>query len=164
MQKASPEYTLLILSISSPLLIGVYQNGKLIETVKSSKKISEILLDLVAGFLKKYPVSNIVYTRGPGSYMSIKLTYIILKTIEIVEKIPFSGCSAFAVNGGRPVKAIGKLYFVKEGNIVKTEKFDNPVPQIYELPESLENLPIDEEAIPDYMMPAVQGQKATTVC
>ncbi len=105
--------------------------------------------------MDQFPLSRIVYTRGPGSYMAIKLTYIILKTIEIVEDLPFYGCSAFAFNGHRPIKAMGNLYFVKEKETIITQKFDEVIPQKFALPLSLDTLSIDEVSTPDYVLPAV---------
>ncbi len=87
--------------------------------------------------------------------MAIKLTYIILKTIEIVKKIPFEGCSAFALNGNKPVKAMGNLYFVKEKETIITQKFDQTIPQEFSLPSSLATLEIDEASTPNYVLPAV---------
>ena len=155
MQKVSPEYTLLILSISSPLLLGVYRDNVLIETIESEKKISDTLLILIMEVMEEYPLSMMIYTRGPGSYMAVKLSYIILKTIEIVEKIPFRGCSAFAFNGNSPIKAIGNLYFTKEGDEITTSRFEKPPIQKFSLPASLDGLPIDENATPEYILPAV---------
>ena len=156
MQKASPEYTLLVLSIASPLLLGVYRNGELLEKIESEKKTSEVLLAIVSELLGRYALSGIIYTRGPGSYMSIKLSYIILKTIEIVKGIPLAGCSAFSCNGGAPIRAIGNLYFVKEGESIVTKRFNEPLPQLFSLPASLQGLSIDPLSIPDYTLPAVQ--------
>ncbi|MEA3492409.1 MAG: hypothetical protein U9R27_10970 [Campylobacterota bacterium] len=155
MQKASPDYTLLILSISSPLILGVYQNSRLVKRVESDRKSSDILLHLIEEVMDQFPLSRILYTRGPGSYMAIKLTYIILKTIEIVKDIPFYGCSAFAFNGDRPIKAMGNLYFVKEKETIITQKFDEVILQKFALPLSLDGLSIDEVSIPDYVLPAV---------
>lgn len=155
MQKVLPEYTLLIVSLSSPLLLGVYRDTALIEKIKSEKKTSDVLLSLIIEVMDRYPVSRMIYTRGPGSYMAIKLTYIILKTIEIVKKIPFEGCSAFALNGNKPVKAMGNLYFVKEKETIITQKFDQAIPQEFALPTSLATLAIDEASTPNYVLPAV---------
>ena len=110
---------------------------------------------MIVRVMEEYPLSKIIYTRGPGSYMAIKLTYIILKTVETVKKIPFEGCSAFAVNDSRPIKAIGNLYFIKEGEVIRTQKFEQPIPQEFSLPASLETLTIDEASIPNYILPAV---------
>ncbi len=155
LQKASPNYALLVLSISSPLLLGVYRDGDLIEQIESDRKTSDILLTIINQLMLKYPIALIIYTRGPGSYMSIKLTYIILKTIQIVKKISFSGCSAFAFNGDKPIKAIGNLYFVKEKETIVTQKFDQIIPQEYILPISLASLILDEISTPNYIIPAV---------
>ena len=87
--------------------------------------------------------------------MSIKLTYIILKKIQIVKKITFSVCSAFAFNSDKPIKAIGNLYFVKEKETIITQKFDQIIPQEYILPISLASLTFDEISTPNYIIPAV---------
>jgi len=155
LQKVSPKYTLLILSISSPLLLGVYRDDQLIETIKSDQKISDVLLTMIVKVMEHYPLSKMIYTRGPGSYMAIKLTYIILRTIEIAKKIPFQGCSAFAFNKGKPIKAIGNLYFIEAGERIETQKFEQLIPQEFFLPASLEAFTVDEASIPNYILPAV---------
>jgi len=155
LQNHSHRYTLLIIAISSPLLLGVYRDGILIETFSSDKKTSEILLPLVNKCLEQYDVSEIIYTRGPGSYMAIKLTYIMLKTIEITKNIKCLGCSGFAFNGGKPIKAIGNLYFIKEKETIITKKYEQPVYANFALPQSIHDLKIDEESTPEYILPAV---------
>ena len=155
MQKPSPKYELLIISISSPLLLGVYEDGKLIKTVSSELKTSEILLPLITDYLDHYDISRIIYTRGPGSYMAIKLTYIMLKTIEILRGIECVGCSGFTLNGGEPIKAIGNLYFIKEKETIITKKYEQPVDACFALPQSIHDLELDEESTPEYILPAV---------
>ena len=156
MQKALPKrYELLIISIASPLILGVYEEDKLIQTISSDKKTSEILLPLIKKCLDKYDISTIIYTRGPGSYMAIKLTYIMLKTIEIMQGIKCVGCSGFALNGGGPIKAVGNLYFIKEKETIITKKYEQPVNVKFTLPQSIQDLELDEESIPDYILPAV---------
>ena len=156
MQNLSPkEYTLLIISIASPILLGVYENEKRIQTISSEKKTSDILLPLILECLDNYNISRIIYTRGPGSYMANKLTYIMLKTIEIVTGIKCMGCSAFTLNGGQPIKAIGNLYFIKEKETIITKKYQEPVDVSFLLPQSIQDLEIDEESTPEYILPAV---------
>ena len=155
MQNHLPKYTLLIISISSPLLIGVYEDDTLIETISSEKKTSEILLPVITKCLDTYAISKIIYTRGPGSYMAIKLTYIMLKTIEITQGIKCFGCSGFTLNGGKPIKAIGNLYFIKEKETIMTKKYEQPVNASFALPQSIHDLEIDEESTPEYSLPAV---------
>ena len=155
MQKVSPRVTLLVNSIASPLQIGVYEQGILVEEHTSDKKTSEILLPLITELIETHDVDRIIYARGPGSYMAIKLTYITLKTIEIVRDIPCVGCSGFALNGGQPIKAIGNLYFIKEKETIITKKFEEPVNANFALPHSIHDLAIDEESTPEYLLPAV---------
>ncbi len=156
MQNHSPKtYTLLIISISSPLLLGVYEDDILIDRFSSDKKTSDILLPLVIEILDRYNISKIIYTRGPGSYMAIKLTYIMLKTIELIRDIRCYGCSGFALNGAKPIKAIGNLYFIKEKETIITKKYEQLVDASFALPKSIQDLEIDEESIPEYILPAV---------
>lgn len=136
-------------------MLGVYENGELIESIHSEKKTSDILLPLIKECLHKYDISTMIYTRGPGSYMAIKLTYIMLKTIEITRGIKCVGCSGFALNGGEPIKAIGNLYFIKEKETIITKRFEQPVDVKFTLPQSIHDLELDEESAPDYIIPAV---------
>jgi len=147
--------SLLLISISTPLLIGVYRDDRLIETFSSELKTSEILLPLLMECFEKYDVSRIIYTRGPGSYMAIKLTYIMLKTVEITRNIPCLGCSGFQLNGNKPIKAIGNLYFIKEKETIMTKKYELPVDTSFRLPQCIQDLEIDEESTPEYHLPAV---------
>jgi len=133
----------------------VYEDGKLIESISRDEKTSEILLPMITAYLERYNISKIIYTRGPGSYMAIKLTYIILKTIEITRGIVCMGCSGFALNGGQPIKAIGNLYFIKEKETIITKKYEQPVNANFALPQSIHDLEIDEESTPEYNLPAV---------
>ncbi len=136
-------------------MLGVYEEGTLIETISSDLKTSEILLPLIKECLDKYDISTIIYTRGPGSYMAIKLTYIMLKTIEIMQGIKCVGCSGFALNGGQPIKAVGNLYFIKEKETIITKKYEQPVNVKFTLPQSIQDLELDEESTPDYILPAI---------
>ena len=155
LQNHSPNYQLLIISISTPLLVGIYKDSILIDSFESEKKTSEILLPLLDKCIEKYPLSSIIYTRGPGSYMAIKLTYIMLKSIEIIRGIKCLGCSGFALNGGQPIKAIGNLYFIKEKETIITKKYEQPILVKFTLPQSIHDLELDEESTPEYLLPAV---------
>ena len=148
-------YQILILSISSPLLIGVYKNGQLIEKIETKEKTSEILLRKLTELSLKYNYSHVIYTNGPGSYMAIKLTYITLRSLEILKGITFSGCNAFDLNGNKPIKAVGKLYFIKEKETIITKKFDEAVEQRFELPSMLSEVTIINDNKPMYILPAV---------
>ena len=156
LQKVLPSsYKILIISISSPLLIGVYKENLLIETIESNQKSSEILLKILMELSEKYNYSNVIYTNGPGSYMAIKLTYITLRSLEILKNISFTGCNAFDLNGDKPIKAMGKLYFIKEKETIITKKFDEAVEQRFKLPSMLSEVTILNDNKPLYILPAV---------
>jgi tRNA A37 threonylcarbamoyladenosine modification protein TsaB len=154
--KVSPsQYEVLIISIASPLLLGVYRDGELVEKIETQEKTSEILLKKLSELSKKYNYKRLVYTNGPGSYMAIKLTYITLRSLEILKGITFDGCDAFDLNKQNPIKAVGKLYFIKENNTIITKKFDEAVEQRFELPSMLSEVTILENNKPMYILPAV---------
>ena len=153
MKKVS--HKLLIISISSPIQLAVYRDNILIDTLSSDKKTSQILLPLIMEFLDKYPISQIIYTHGPGSYMSIKLTYIMLRTIEIVRDIEFVGVVGFELNSNQPIKALGNLYFIKENNEIITKKFDKKIDTKFEIPQNINNLIISTTKEPLYILPAL---------
>lgn len=148
-------YEVVIVSIASPLLIGVYQDGRLIESIENEGKTSDVLLQILMDLSQKYNYSRVIYTSGPGSYMAIKLTYITLRTLEVLEKISFDACEAFELNAQNPIKAMGKLYFIKENNTIITKKFDEALEQRFELPSMLSEVTILDDNKPLYILPAV---------
>ncbi len=50
--------------------------------------------------------------------MGIKVTYLFLKTLSIVKNIPLLAIDGFFFNENHPIKAVGKLYFVKNSNTI----------------------------------------------
>jgi len=150
-----PSYTIVINSIAVPLQLGLYRENKKIAALEIEGQTSEVLLDAVEKWLSTYAVKHCIYVNGPGSYMAIKLTYIMLRTIEMIQKIPFDGVSAFALNGGKPIKATGNLYFTKGKETIMTQKFDEKVKQEFWLPDDLSAFSLDEENKPHYILPAV---------
>jgi len=133
----------------------VYRDNLLIETISTDKKASDVLLNIIYDVISKYNVNKIIYTSSPGSYMAIKLTYIILKTIQIVKDIPIFGCSGFSLNDGNPIKAIGNLYFIKEKETIITKKYEQFIKSNFELPIDIDDLVLNTNAKPNYLIPAV---------
>ena len=133
----------------------MYQDDCLIEKIESNQKTSEVLLKILTELSEKYNYSELLYTNGPGSYMAIKLTYITLRSLEILKGITFTGCNAFDLNANKPIKAMGKLYFIKENNTIITKKFDEAVEQRFELPSMLSEVTVLNDNKPLYILPAV---------
>ncbi len=146
---------LLINTIAKPLQIGFYENDNLIEVKEYDGMTSDILLPILKEILDKYAVRKIIYTNGPGSHMATKIAYVLLKTLSIIKKIPFYAVSAFELNGNNPIKALGKLYFIKEKETIITLRFDKEPKSSFTMPSSLNNLNILEANEPNYQIAAV---------
>jgi len=148
--------TLLVVPLSVPFRIGIYDaDGRLVEHFESDAKISEALVSLLARIDARYRCDEVLYVNGPGSHMATKIAYVTLKTFALVRNIPLYGCDAFALNGGKPVKAVGQLYFVKEKETIITKKLPPPVDTAFELPETIDAETLRGSAEPDYRLPAV---------
>jgi len=146
---------ILLIALSSPILIGVYEDSKLIEMIKSDKKSSSVLSNLYDELLKKYDVKKLFYVNGPGSFMAIKVAYIFLKSLSILKNIPLYATDAFKFNNNTPIKAIGKLYFVKISSKITTQKLET-VPQVeFFLPDVLDYTEFSNTIAPVYGIGAV---------
>ena len=158
MQKVLPdkkEVELLVIGVTSPLLIGLYENGLLIESFESKDKTSKALPKILDEVSKRYSLTGLYYAKGPGSFMAIKVTYVMLKTFSIVLNTPLLACDAFAFNGNKPIKAVGKSCFIKkDGNIAIQRNCSNN-DMIFKLPHNLEKSYFDTDSEPLYILPAV---------
>ena len=150
-----PKVDLLFITLNSPILVGVYKEDKLIEKVVSEKKSSDILPLLFQELQEKYTIERLFYTNGPGSFMAIKVAYIFLKSMSILKKIPLYATDAFSFNENQPIKAIGKLYFVKVASEIKTQKFESVQEVSFRLPNMLDVDKFSADASPLYKIGAV---------
>ncbi|SFV67057.1 TsaB protein, required for threonylcarbamoyladenosine (t(6)A) formation in tRNA [hydrothermal vent metagenome] len=146
---------ILLIALSAPIQIGVYEEGILIETIESQEKSSDILPILFQELMQKYQLQRLFYANGPGSFMAIKVAYIFLKSISIVKKIPLFATDAFYFNKNQPIKAIGKLYFVKIASEIKTQKLETTFVSSFELPNRLDYSKFTTNTTPLYMIGAV---------
>jgi len=145
-----PSVDLVAVTISSPSLFGIYKDGKIIESIKKEGKTSDILPVVFDELLKKYDIKKIIYTKGPGSYMAIKLSYIFFKTIEIAKGIKLLAADGFEFNQNQPIKAVGKSFFVKRDGIISIEK--NLKEGEFSLPDSLDKINFNEDTTPLYIL------------
>jgi len=146
---------LVFITLSSPILIGVYENQKLIESISSDKKSSDILPILYKELSKKYEIKKLFYANGPGSFMAIKVAYIFLKSMSILKKIPLFATDAFYFNENQPIKAIGKLFFVKLPQEIKTQKLETVPESIFRLKDELDYSEFNTTSTPLYCIGAV---------
>lgn len=149
------EVEVVVVSIANPLLIGVYKDKKLYKEHTITGKTSDIIAEIFSDILETYKIKKIYYVNGPGSYMSIKVSYIFLKTISIVKQIELLAINGFELNQNSPIKAIGKKYFIQKDDKIVLSDLDGAELKDFELPQSLENIKSSLDNLPNYVLPAV---------
>jgi len=149
----------LVISISSPILIGIYDKEyNLIKKYESSEKTTEILPKLFKEILDKYSLKKLFFVNGPGSYMAIKINYLFLKTLSIVYDIELLATSGFYFNQNTPIKALGKKYFYQDNKgKVYIDLLNNNKIEDFVLPANLDISIFSNDNLPSYNLPAVQN-------
>ena len=146
----------LVISISNPILIGIYKNENLIKEYKLEGKTSDLLPQLFEEILDKYEINRLNYVNTPGSYMAIKVSYVFLKTVSITKNIELRACSGFEFNENSPIKALGKKYFIQDKNEVKVDFLEkDSIIRDFELPKSIDKINFNKQTLPIYNLPAV---------
>lgn len=87
--------------------------------------------------------------------MSIKASYLFLKTLQISLDIPFLACDGFAFNDNSPIKAIGNKWFVKENDDIVLGAKDALHVKEFSLPKLLDISSFSQNTEPLYVLPAV---------
>jgi len=139
--------------ISKPMLLGVYKDGCLVDTIKKEGMTSDILPEIFDDLLKKYEINSVIYSKGPGSFMAIKLAYVFFKTLQITKNIKLLAVDGFYFNQNSPIKAVGNSYFVKKEGIITLTK--NEKEGEFTLPEKLNFKDFSGEVEPLYILKAV---------
>ncbi len=145
----------MVISVSSPLQIGIYEEGRLAEAIIKEGKSSDELPLLFRDILHRYKIGRLFYAKGPGSFMAIKIAYVFLKTLAITKKIPLYASDAFVFNGGAPIKSVGKSFFVKTGTGIEIKKIEEAPPMEFHLPKTLDATLFSKDVKPMYIAPAV---------
>lgn len=145
-----------VIALGSPILVGVYDaSGCLIESIKSDEMGSDALSEIFNDLLGRYSFRRLLYANGPGSFMGIKVTYLFLKTLSIVKKIPLLAADGFFFNENHPIKAYGKLYFVKNSTTISTTALNQPILKDFELPSVMQVENFKSDNAPYYGIDAV---------
>lgn len=146
---------LLFITLSSPIKIGIYEDNKLIESLETYEKSSDVLPKIFDELSRRYLIKKLFYANGPGSFMAIKIAYIFLKSMSVLKNIPLFATDAFYFNKNQPIKAIGKLYFVKISSEIKTQKLEMAPEADFMLPDVLDYSEFSTTATPLYGIGAV---------
>lgn len=147
---------LVLFSVSSPVLCGIYEDLELKEDrsfeCKSMDALTEILYTL-----RDRKINRIFYAKGPGSFTAIKLTHIFLQTLKIASGVEIFSTDAFYFNSNAPIKAFGNQYFVKKENEeIMLESFENGVvEQVFALPQKIHIEDFSIENQPLYVLPPI---------
>jgi tRNA A37 threonylcarbamoyladenosine modification protein TsaB len=143
-----------VVPFQTPILVGVYRDRQLERGVQLEGKVSETLPPFFEELLRREQLEGLYYSRGPGSFMGVRLTFLFLKTLSIIYQIPFRGVDSFYFTGGKPIKGPGASFFVKkEGIIVVSREVDEVgTPS---LPPVLNPADFEEEVEPLYLVKAV---------
>ena len=148
---------ILVISISSPILVGIYENNTLIKTISKDGKTSDVLPIIFDEILNNYKINEIIYINGPGSFMAIKVAYIFLKTICITKNLTLKACSGFEFNNNSPIKALGKKYFfnTQDDKIELNFLTNDTKLEEFKLPNILNKNRFSSDIEPNYNLPAV---------
>lgn len=142
-----------IITLSSPVLIGIYEKHSLIETHTLENRVSDSLAEFFESLQSTYSINAILYTNGPGSYMATKLTYIFLKTYQIVTQTPVFAVKGFRFNNNQPIKAVGHSFFIEENGKISVTK-EGTAGNFY-LPKEINVHTFSREITPQYFLNAV---------
>jgi len=149
-------HDVIVIALGSPVHIGIYdRKGNLVEAIRNDGLGSDVLPSIFEDVLHRYTLKHLIYANGPGSFMGIKVTYLFLKTLSIVRNIPLLAIDGFFFNENHPIKAVGKLYFVKNSNTITMEPLENPILNGFELPQTIELKNFNTDSAPYYGIDAV---------
>ncbi len=148
-------HDIVVIALSSPLVVGIYKDNTLVESIESKEHTSEALPLIFDDILKRYKIQNIIYANGPGSFMAIKVAYIFLKSLCIINNYTFLAIDAFFFNENTPIKAIGKLCFVKTSQNIETQLFEKVPQNSFALPKQINIDDFNHDTLPLYGIDAV---------
>ncbi|WP_458700829.1 hypothetical protein ACKGJI_01675 [Sulfurospirillum sp. 1307] len=141
--------------MSSPLKVGIYKDNELIKEYSSEKQTSEVLPQIFKQILEEYECKRLFFARGPGSFMAIKVSFIFLRTISISKNIELFATDGFYFNNNMPIKAMRKLFFVKNNDKIETQVLNDAKECEFHLPKVLHIEDFSKEIEPLYILPAV---------
>ncbi len=151
-------YKVLVIPIATPILVGLYdEKNSLVEVFSKEGKTSDILPIIFNDIISKYKLDNIYYVNGPGSYMSIKISYIFLKTLCVSKNLELKAANGFNFNQNSPIKALGKKYFFNcnDGTIsIDSLSKDDEVKEFL-LPDKIDINMFTQNSLPNYNLPAI---------
>lgn len=146
---------MVVVSLTAPLLIGLYHNKLIFKHFSSKEKASDVLPKIFNDIEMNYNITGLYYAKGPGSFMAIKISYIFLKSYAIVKNIFLKAADGFYFNNNQPIKSIGKMYFIKKENSIILNSDIQNKPIDFSLPNTIKSKDFTNDCVPLYILPAV---------
>lgn len=174
---------LLLISVDSPIRLGIYEDKKLVKSFCKDGKFSDSLPQLFGEILEEYFADkapnpqdllpqdefNIYYANGPGNFSAIKLTHIFLQTLQISlnalfrhesntaksKQIRLFCADAFHFSDSKFINAYSKIHFVKENDEIRTTTLETKRVNSFTLPKTLDTSIFSDKCAPLYILPAV---------
>ncbi|MGX3098638.1 tRNA threonylcarbamoyladenosine biosynthesis protein TsaB [Helicobacter sp. 23-1046] len=152
--------SLVLISINSPLIAGLYENNTLIKHYEIQGHTSAALNSLFGDiFASHIIIDSIFYAKGPGRYSALKSTHIFLHTLSVIKGYALFSTQSFYFNDNAPIHAFGENYFMQEnGKIVLKSASDSNVSFAQNgfcLPAVLNPQDFDRQNEPLYILPPV---------
>ena len=146
---------IVLISINSNVMVGIYENNNMFENHLECGKTSDVLPNVFNKIFKKYKIENIYYANGPGNFSAIKLTHVFLQTLKIIENFGLYCRDSFYFTQDRFINAYGRIYFFKEEELINTKKLDEKIETKFSLPRFINKNDFKEDCMPLYILPAV---------
>lgn len=153
--------SLVLISINSPLLAGLYENNTLIKQYEIQGHTSAALNSLFSDiFARNISLDSIFYAKGPGRYSALKSTHIFLQTLNLTRGYTLFSTKSFYFNNGAPIHAFGENYFVQNGDEITLKHADDIQPLLLRqkdfcLPTHLKEQDFGAQNVPLYILPPV---------
>ena len=133
-------------------MLGIYEDGVLKQSLSSQTPNSDSIIEFLSEIKKTYKIERILYTNGPGSFMGLKVSYVILRIFCDINNIAFGAISAFSLNNNATINAKrGFCFALKNGEII-IKKGEG---KILSLPENLNILKPLDDTLPNYILDAI---------
>ncbi|WP_299086056.1 glycoprotease [uncultured Campylobacter sp.] len=132
----------------------MYENGAKIAEFSSveGEKADKFLIRKFSEILKTYKIKELIYANTPGSFMGMKVSYVILRTLSIALDVPLYAISGFDLSGFGPIRANKNFSYVYENGEIKMKKC---APAALSLPQDLSVLNKSDDILPNYIIEAV---------
>lgn len=156
-------YDLLLISVDSPIMLGIYRDKNLLQSFAKDGKFSDTLPNLFSEIFRDMGEDfDIYYANGPGNFSAIKLTHIFLQSLVIARnnvnqkhKIRLFCADSFHFSKSEFINAYSKIHFCKKDGEIHTTTLESKWQNSFALPQKLDLQIFSDKCEPLYILPAV---------